>query len=474
MYFVFFSFVTMFYLKGVCLKGIFLKVTIGSRVPQNITSTMQEKDSVSKEEVDEVPLDEEVKVKEQGSAKDTAQDTASSQPAVAVIEESVEQELTIVPGEKEKSEAVDTKAKDDAGEETAKKDDEAAAAEADVGSDEERPPLPVRKSTNEVPTKKDTNPILAQLKEAFPGIEDKYVKAVLIASQGALDPAFNALLFLSDPSFEAEAPLPATAPVATAEPRRALTQVEQDELLARKLDEQFNHDRHRRRNMDSERAARERRIQNRQREYERRNAQRDAPPPGNDRYYDDYNDDDDFLSQLVDKDLPELREKVGRQVQETSKRVNDWISGFRKSWAQEPQPEDEPIRPAGRTARFNSFGAQVGEDPTEPASRLSSHGISLRDADRSDDDEDIPPQLPSRNREKEVVPETTYIDTPDVSTRKKWQPLSPEPLNASPSKTPSKPSSKPDDKAAEPVAAAVTPKKKPDEDEFLINSDDEM
>ena len=119
-------------------------------------------------------------------------------------------------------------------------------------------PLPVRKSVSPEEQSEKENPMLKQLKEAFPNIEEKYVKAVLIASQGQLDPAFNALLFISDPDFEKEAPLP-TRPVQA--PTRGVrrepkTQLEQDEELARQLDKKFN----KHGNSASERTARERRI----------------------------------------------------------------------------------------------------------------------------------------------------------------------------------------------------------------------
>ncbi|GMF63363.1 unnamed protein product [[Candida] boidinii] len=55
------------------------------------------------------------------------------------------------------------------------------------------PPMPSR------PLSK-TEKTIQQLKEAFPSIEEKYIRMSLIASQGLLDPAFNALLYLSDPA----------------------------------------------------------------------------------------------------------------------------------------------------------------------------------------------------------------------------------------------------------------------------------
>lgn len=404
---------------------------------------MSEKEVESVEKIESVPLETESKdeVKEVGEnfIKDDqpgngAKDAGEKQSEAANDEDNLE--------EHEAEKDAETKLEKETEKETEKKT-EKEIPEVSTETSEKRPPLPARKSTAS-PLKQ--NPILNQLKEAFPGIEEKYVKAVIIASQGALDPAFNALLYLSDPSFENEAPLP-SQPTTTPAVRRQLTQMEQDEILARQLDEQFNKPRHQRGD-ENERHARQRRIRQREQEFNDR-ARRSG---------EGVDEDEDFLSQFVDKDLPQIRDTVNRNIQETSKKVGQWFSGITKTFSQEEQqgyatPEKPPTR-----ARFNSFGARVGEDSMDSPAKLESHGISLRNNDEFDnEDEDVPPQLPSRSKNK-VVAETAYIDTPDMGTRKKWQPLSPEPLDKSPSK----------------AAAKSSNKKNPDEDEFLINSDDEM
>jgi hypothetical protein len=73
----------------------------------------------------------------------------------------------------------------------------------------------------------------ATLIEAFPLMDVKVVKAVLVASGGKVEPAFNALLSMSDPSFEQDqAPPPP--------PRKTMTQVEADAMYARQLSEHYN------------------------------------------------------------------------------------------------------------------------------------------------------------------------------------------------------------------------------------------
>lgn len=368
-------------------------------------------ESETKESVDEVSLSENVRASEPEQINDKAVEAdlkVKETPESADSKAADEIEL-------EKPEPKETPDKPQ--EETEKSATEANepqenTKEAPVAPNDEevRPALPKRKtSTQNV----HENPILAQLTEAFPGIDAKYVKAVLIASQGALDPAFNALLFLSDPSFEAEATVPTAVPQSSqsgnSRSPTAVSQLQQDEILARQLDAQFNKGHARRgapRSMDDERRARERRIRERQREFERRTAHGAGPlSPEEQRRYErmeaEDQEDNDFLSQLVDKDLPELREKVGRQVQETGRKVNDWLSGFRKNWAQDQSSQQQSsqypefsdrqqsqrrdtssrrssdsefedyTRPEHRTARFNSFGAKVGDDSTTSSAKLA-------------------------------------------------------------------------------------------------------
>ncbi|CAI4064613.1 hypothetical protein SUVZ_08G0860 [Saccharomyces uvarum] len=386
--------------------------------------------------------------------------------------------------EKEYSDAADkdksTTQNVEEGAKTLKADDDTKAASAKNGNEgeekeEDQPPLPARNRPEE-PAPKE-NPILQELKDAFPNLEEKYIKAVIIASQGALDPAFNALLFLSDPESGKDIELP-TQPVRKipdAPVRRRQTQLEQDELLARQLDEQFNRSHSRRHRAGQN--THDQRLKDRQ-----RRRQNPLSPEERREYYGDAEEQEDSWSQFVDKDLPELTDRAGRSLQDTANKVSSWISdAYKRNFAQgneqnnnqyghqDQQEEWEPeivdfsqnekkTRPQQpERKRFNSFGAQVGEDS------LESHGITLHNEGGFEEDEDVPPQLPTRTKSGEsagkVVAETTYIDTPDTETKKKWQPLPPEPLDTTPTKV---------------NAFSRDKKKNPDEDEFLINSDDEM
>ncbi|QLQ82031.1 hypothetical protein HG537_0G02850 [Torulaspora globosa] len=358
------------------------------------------------------------------------------------------------------------------------------------------PALPERKmksaSSETNDESAESNPIFDQLKEAFPNVESKFIKAVIIASQGALDPAFNALLYLSDPESGKDIELP-KEPIAVGAPqlpaRRQQTQLEQDEILARQLDEQYNRAQqrtHRARRSDAEREAHRQRLGDRQR--------RKNQPLSPEEQRELEGDDEDTWTQFMERDLPELRERANRSIQDTANKFNGWISGIRKNLVGEGSQEAQNLRQADdyyddpysqqrneeffdkktpkkpERRRFNSFGAQIQDDT------LESHGITLQNDDLNDEaneEDDIPPQLGSQKIQKDstgqkttgeekVIAQTTYIDTPDNAARKKWQPVPPEPLDETPTKT------APDQN--QPKKAT----KNADEDEFLINSEDEM
>jgi len=67
------------------------------------------------------------------------------------------------------------------------------------------PPATAATAGDEAPPPKPPRPMTEQqknvqiLKEAFPGVEETVIKAVLSASGGRIEPAFNALLGLSLP-----------------------------------------------------------------------------------------------------------------------------------------------------------------------------------------------------------------------------------------------------------------------------------
>ena len=167
-------------------------------------------------------------------------------------------------------------------------------------------------ATEQAPAK-PPRPLSAQqqaentLKEAFPGVDAAVIKAVLIASGGKIEPAFNALLGMTDPEAAAEAAAIAEqAPPQPPRPVRAgpeLTQLEADELYARQLAEHFDSSQNHNRN--------------------RGNAQRSQNQrPGSSHEDDEYS--------FIDDDLPVIKENLRKGFIETQSKVNGWFTNLKK------------------------------------------------------------------------------------------------------------------------------------------------
>ncbi|KAF2143614.1 uncharacterized protein K452DRAFT_224133 [Aplosporella prunicola CBS 121167] len=209
-------------------------------------------------------------------------------------------------------------------------DDQTDAAGASLKSP---PPKKVSFQEDEGPTPppKPPRPMSPQaqaevtLIEAFPDIDPKVVKAVLVASNGKVEPAFNALLSMSDPNFRAEETPPPQPPRPTA----AQSQLESDEQYARQLAAHYN-------NAGIPRAPGD---PSRQRQ------PRDPRDPRG--------DEDDKEYSFFDDDLPVIRENVRKGFLETQTKVNKWITDFKKKL--DGEEEDEDYRPGSSTQRQN-FG----------------------------------------------------------------------------------------------------------------------
>lgn len=104
-------------------------------------------------------------------------------------------------------------------------------------------PAPNPPPKDDYPPQKPPRPVSAReqaentLKDAFPTIDPSVIRAVLSASGGSVEPAFNALLEMTDPDAQQREPSPPTrAPHATVE---AENSIESDEMYARQLQEHF-------------------------------------------------------------------------------------------------------------------------------------------------------------------------------------------------------------------------------------------
>ncbi|KAF2458958.1 hypothetical protein BDY21DRAFT_339409 [Lineolata rhizophorae] len=164
----------------------------------------------------------------------------------------------------------------------------------------------------------------ATLVEAFPGIDAKVVKAVLVASNGQVEPAFNALLSMSDPSFQEEGVPPPQPP----RPSQAQRQMEADERYARQLAAHYQS----------------------ASGHEGYGSQSRGDPPlpqprketglkPNELY-------DDREHSFFDDDLPVIRENVRKGFLETQSKVNKWIMDFKKRIDGEDE-DDDLVQPQG-------------------------------------------------------------------------------------------------------------------------------
>lgn len=244
---------------------------------------------------------------------------------------------------------------------------ETDTAKSGVSDEEDAPPPPARPLSPAAQIKKD-------LKEAFPQIEDKYIEAVLIASEGQADPAFNALLFLLDPSFK-----PEPVPVARkpAKPRAAT--ITDDELLARQLQKEFEKEDRRRRSRTQHKLRPQQRVES-----------DDSP--------------DEF---------DQIKETFSQGFEEAKTTINSWVSGISKKFSQEDSQEQRPQRGGAKQSPklFGALGGSSFNNNTRKGKNFDDDPeILALDFRKSVDlDSDIPPQLPKRE-------ETT-------KPQDKWQPL---------------------------------------------------
>ncbi|CAJ2511465.1 Uu.00g070900.m01.CDS01 [Anthostomella pinea] len=181
-----------------------------------------------------------------------------------------------------------------------------------------KPPRPV--------TEQQKNEII--LKEAFPSIDASVIKAVLAASRGQIDPAFNALLGMSDP--DAVQQEPASEPAPPPQPprptgRSAMSQLEADELYARQLAEHYDNA-----------GAYEARTTNRGPGGQYRQQTTGLKP--NEQY--------DREHSFIDDDLPVIRENLRKGFVETQSKVNTWFTQLKKKIDGEYDSEEDESQPS--------------------------------------------------------------------------------------------------------------------------------
>ncbi|KAI5857107.1 hypothetical protein BZA05DRAFT_428681 [Tricharina praecox] len=229
----------------------------------------------------------------------------------------------------------------------------------------------------------------ATLIEAFPNIDAAVVRAVLVASRGDLEPAFNALLSMSDPSAVVEEAPPPQPPRPRAQQHTSTStpqnQLDADALYARQLQEHFGAPaprQHLNAGMGGVRRANTGGKQP---------LRRHPNDESDDEYY--TNDDRDRPS-FFEEDLPVIKENIKKGFLETQAKVTGWFDEFRKKIDGEDQPEGSmgrahgeqspPQRTSGQYARTGNR-RQYGAGGSYDAPRRSRDGYDADPKVLSDD-----------------------------------------------------------------------------------------
>lgn len=178
-------------------------------------------------------------------------------------------------------------------------------------------------ASEEVPPPKPPRPLTeAQknqqtLKEAFPSVDNAVIKAVLTASGGRIEAAFNALLEMTDPEAAERDQPPPPPPRPLAEPVGPTStdpsQLEADERYARQLAEHYENV-----------GAYEARTSNRA--YRGTSVPRGRHHAGTGAYDQHYEREHSF----IEDDLPVIKESLRKGFLETQTKVNTWFNNLKK------------------------------------------------------------------------------------------------------------------------------------------------
>lgn len=279
-----------------------------------------------------------------------------------------------------------------------KKSDDLATSQEPATSKDDAPP-PVMPARPASPFSQGE----ATLAEAFPSIDSKVRRAVLVASGGDVEAAFTALLSMSDPNFKPEEAIAqANERKVSAEREKSLSskkraQIEEDERLARQLASQYSTG-----------------------GSSRRSGQRTSFGTGR---YDDPLPAEQERS-FFDDDLPEIKRSLEEGFNETKEKVNNWVANFRNKMNQDQR------QGKGLFSAFNNNDDRQYRDRVDQRERRFDrdtdeisddfHGISLRE-----EVQDVPPPPPPKRPTVGTASVATVqpVSALGDSTTAKWEPL---------------------------------------------------
>lgn len=219
------------------------------------------------------------------------------------------------------------------------------------------------------------------LKEAFPSIDATVVRAVLTASGGQVEPAFNALLGMSDPDSQKDLERPEAPPAKPPRPMQQYgatptttvqSQLEADELYARQLAEhysggagQYQHEQPSSGwNRQPQRPKQAGRVGSKGGENENQRSFIDG--------WSDNTVNRSIIDALPLDELPAIKENIRKGFLETQSTVNKWIGNLKKKIDGEDENDfdSQPARPAqGYQAGPQSYGRRSGDMGRRSAER---------------------------------------------------------------------------------------------------------
>ncbi|GAO48590.1 hypothetical protein G7K_2762-t1 [Saitoella complicata NRRL Y-17804] len=275
----------------------------------------------------------------------------------------------------------------------------------------------------------------ATLKEAFPDVEDKVIRAILIAADYNPEKAFNALLSLTDDSFQPETPArPNTRSPAVDDESYARqiatatdqSQLEADERLARELSERY------------ERRAMRRAQEESQRHYRQNEDLYGRETPENQRSF-------------LDDDLPVIKENLTKGFNETRKNITGWFTKVKGRLENEFAGQEQQGQGQGQYGQYQGrVSGQYDADPRVLGDDFSALEIrdNSGDAHRAPTNPNLfKPSLPSRGNSaiatedltsrtasSNLAPSNAGAAAQASSPSRKWEPLRarPPPTNADP------------------------------------------
>lgn len=345
-------------------------------------------DSIDDDKTEEVQLDSDADDKAKDSLKeDTTKATETDKDDAKDTKETAKEDSKAESKDKDSknkdSKDKDTKSDDKKDAKDAKdtKTSETDKKEAKDDDDEQAPPKP----------KRPVDPVEAlknELKLAFPDADNKLITTVLVASQGNLELAFSALLYWFDPLQQVDIPTgPATAPAALATVAGGTAAgakyplLTEDEILARKLQKQFEEEDRRRR-----------REGRRTRQGHPQQQQHDDDSP------------DEF---------EQIKETFNQGIEEAKTTINGWMLGLTKKFEELLGDQESPSQRqqgplfgalGGLQAPNRRTHSRFDEDPEI----IGDSHLPLIRMDNNDKD------LPDLPRRKERAP---------AALAKKWEPL---------------------------------------------------